>query len=163
LQMDQATQQNAALVEEAAAAADSMQEQAHQLADLVGIFQTGEPAAGATRASQSRTGTAVAVRATALRTPAPAAAAKPPAKQAAVRFKPWTTGLIRASLPAARGSLPRRCESLVHDARFRRARLRRHPARPRRCPPSTDATGRAFPTQTTAGSERPVQQHWACG
>jgi methyl-accepting chemotaxis protein len=39
--MDQVTQQNAALVEQAAAAADSMQEQAHQLAALVGTFRTG--------------------------------------------------------------------------------------------------------------------------
>jgi len=41
-QMDQVTQQNAALVEEAAAAADSMQEQAHGLSALVGTFRTGQ-------------------------------------------------------------------------------------------------------------------------
>jgi methyl-accepting chemotaxis protein len=39
LQMDQATQQNAALVEEAAAAAESMQEQAHALSSAVAIFK----------------------------------------------------------------------------------------------------------------------------
>ena len=38
-QMDQVTQQNAALVEEAAAAADSMQEQAKQLSVVVGTFK----------------------------------------------------------------------------------------------------------------------------
>ncbi|NHQ92901.1 methyl-accepting chemotaxis protein [Janthinobacterium lividum] len=38
-QMDQVTQQNAALVEEAAAAAESMQEQAAKLADVVGLFK----------------------------------------------------------------------------------------------------------------------------
>lgn len=38
-QMDQVTQQNAALVEEAAAAADSMQEQAKQLSSVVGTFK----------------------------------------------------------------------------------------------------------------------------
>lgn len=38
-QMDQVTQQNAALVEEAAAAADSMQEQAKQLSSIVGTFK----------------------------------------------------------------------------------------------------------------------------
>jgi len=42
VQMDQVTQQNAALVEEAAAAADAMQGQAHELATLVGTFRTGE-------------------------------------------------------------------------------------------------------------------------
>ena len=43
--MDLATQENAALVEEAAAAAASMQEQAAQLARAVGIFKLGAPAA----------------------------------------------------------------------------------------------------------------------
>jgi len=38
-QMDQATQQNAALVEEAAAAASAMQDQSRQLVDEVGIFK----------------------------------------------------------------------------------------------------------------------------
>jgi methyl-accepting chemotaxis protein len=39
LQMDQVTQQNAALVEEAAAAAESMQDQARNLAEVVGFFK----------------------------------------------------------------------------------------------------------------------------
>ena len=39
-QMDQVTQQNAALVEEAAAAADAMHEQAQRLAASVGVFRT---------------------------------------------------------------------------------------------------------------------------
>jgi methyl-accepting chemotaxis protein len=38
-QMDQVTQQNAALVEEAAAAAESMQNQAGSLADVVSVFK----------------------------------------------------------------------------------------------------------------------------
>jgi methyl-accepting chemotaxis protein len=41
-QMDQVTQQNAALVEEAAAAAASMQEQAERLADVASSFRLGE-------------------------------------------------------------------------------------------------------------------------
>jgi methyl-accepting chemotaxis protein len=40
-QMDEVTQQNAALVEEAAAASQSMQEQATELAAVVGFFKTG--------------------------------------------------------------------------------------------------------------------------
>ncbi|MBB5608127.1 MULTISPECIES: methyl-accepting chemotaxis protein [unclassified Janthinobacterium] len=40
-QMDEVTQQNAALVEEAAAASHSMQEQAAELAQVVGFFKTG--------------------------------------------------------------------------------------------------------------------------
>jgi methyl-accepting chemotaxis protein-2 (aspartate sensor receptor) len=38
-QMDQVTQQNAALVEEAAAAADALQEQAHEMERVVGVFK----------------------------------------------------------------------------------------------------------------------------
>ncbi|MEB2661624.1 methyl-accepting chemotaxis protein, partial [Bordetella parapertussis] len=43
-QMDEVTQQNAALVEEAAAAAGSLQEQAQRLAEAVAVFKinTGE-------------------------------------------------------------------------------------------------------------------------
>ena len=45
-QMDQTTQQNAALVEESAAAADSLQRQAKALVDSVAIFQLGQQAQG---------------------------------------------------------------------------------------------------------------------
>ncbi|HSV50624.1 MAG TPA: chemotaxis protein, partial [Burkholderiaceae bacterium] len=38
-QLDQMTQQNSALVEQSAAAADSLREQAHRLADVVGTFR----------------------------------------------------------------------------------------------------------------------------
>ncbi|MFY2565744.1 methyl-accepting chemotaxis protein [Achromobacter ruhlandii] len=44
-QMDEVTQQNAALVEEAAAAAGSMQDQAHALVGAVGVFRLREDAA----------------------------------------------------------------------------------------------------------------------
>jgi methyl-accepting chemotaxis protein len=44
MDMDGVTQQNAALVEEAAAAAQAMQQQAGELAKLVSVFRTGEPA-----------------------------------------------------------------------------------------------------------------------
>jgi methyl-accepting chemotaxis protein len=43
--MDEVTQQNAALVEEAAAAAGSMQDQAHALVKAVGVFRLSEDAA----------------------------------------------------------------------------------------------------------------------
>ena len=39
VQLDQMTQQNAALVEQSAAAAESLKEQAHRLADAVGVFR----------------------------------------------------------------------------------------------------------------------------
>ncbi len=47
MQMDEMTQQNAALVEEAAAAARAMHEQAGELAQQVGFFQLGESGAAA--------------------------------------------------------------------------------------------------------------------
>jgi methyl-accepting chemotaxis protein len=50
-QMDQVTQQNAALVEEAAAATDAMQLQAKQLADTVSVFRLG--GAGGARPRQA--------------------------------------------------------------------------------------------------------------
>jgi methyl-accepting chemotaxis protein len=40
--MDQVTQQNAALVEQAAAAASSLEQQAKQMADAVAAFQLSE-------------------------------------------------------------------------------------------------------------------------
>ncbi len=45
--MDEATQQNAALVEEASAAARSMEEQANLLAEAVSVFRTGASVASA--------------------------------------------------------------------------------------------------------------------
>jgi methyl-accepting chemotaxis protein len=45
--MDQATQQNAALVEESAAAADSLKQQAEQLVQAVSVFRlVGEERSG---------------------------------------------------------------------------------------------------------------------
>ena len=72
-QMDEMTQQNAALVEQAAAAADSMQMQAAALAQAVSVFKLrlAEQAARATLASAPR--------------PAPAAQASLPAKPVATR------------------------------------------------------------------------------
>ncbi|PHV13546.1 hypothetical protein CSQ90_28270, partial [Janthinobacterium sp. BJB303] len=46
-QMDAVTQQNAALVEESAAAAESMQHQAHNLAQVVSVFKLNGLQAGA--------------------------------------------------------------------------------------------------------------------
>jgi methyl-accepting chemotaxis protein len=65
-QMDGVTQQNAALVEEAAAAAASLQEQATTLAQLVSVFNVGHGRPGAMRqASQpAAAGRSLAVRST---------------------------------------------------------------------------------------------------
>ena len=66
-QMDQVTQQNAALVEEAAAAASSMQDQAGKLADVVSVFRLA-------REHEAKVAASIAVK------PVPARAIKAPVK-----------------------------------------------------------------------------------
>ncbi|MFZ3018774.1 MAG: methyl-accepting chemotaxis protein [Gallionella sp.] len=99
-QMDEVTQQNAALVEEAAAAAESLEEQAQNLAVAVATFKVDESG-----------GSAVAVRretATASRAALPAPARKPaahPAARAAAPVKASKAGARKASAGAdAQGS-----------------------------------------------------------
>ncbi|MYN19679.1 HAMP domain-containing protein [Rugamonas sp. FT107W] len=62
LQMDQVTQQNAALVEQAAAAAESMQDQAGKLSEVVSVFKLLETSAPAVLAAPRRKPVAVAAR-----------------------------------------------------------------------------------------------------
>jgi methyl-accepting chemotaxis protein len=81
-QMDQVTQQNAALVEESAAAAASMQDQAAKLAQVVGVFKLDARLAA----------------------PAPApAAAKAPSRALALQAKPAARASAAAK-PAPRGA-----------------------------------------------------------
>ena len=84
-QMDEVTQQNAALVEEAAAASQSMQEQAGELAHVVGFFKTGNHVASAARLTPVRAA------------PAAPAIARPAAKPAPARQ-------AVAAAPARRGN-----------------------------------------------------------
>ncbi len=108
--LDQMTQQNAALVEEASAAAGSMSEQAQRLAQVVSVFNVGTgPSTGVKRPAQApapaptpapRASTA-ATAAPAKRTPAPAA--KPALKPAAAAPTPPTAKPSAApKLPAAK-------------------------------------------------------------
>jgi methyl-accepting chemotaxis protein len=85
-QMDETTQQNAALVEEATAAARSMEDQAQQLAEAVGRFKIAHAAAPAA---------------------APAAAAKAPARSAGNAMAAPSSGgtrNMRAASPAPRAA-----------------------------------------------------------
>jgi methyl-accepting chemotaxis protein len=68
VQMDQVTQQNAALVEESAAASEAMQDQARKLAELVSVFRVAQSAPALAVPSRPR--------------PAPRVAAKPVARLA---------------------------------------------------------------------------------
>jgi len=81
-QMDQVTQQNSALVEEAAAAAESMQEQAGNLAQSVAVFKLGNASGGtATRATGQQEAAMRPAEVVALR---PKAAGMPAAAKAAL-------------------------------------------------------------------------------
>ncbi|CAD1791383.1 HAMP domain-containing protein [Xanthomonas arboricola pv. juglandis] len=76
-QMDETTQQNAALVEEATAAARSMEEQAGHLAEAVSVFKLDEPAAPAAPAARARPVASRPVAVTPATKPAARAAATP--------------------------------------------------------------------------------------
>ena len=54
MDMDSVTQQNAALVEEAAAAAESLEQQAANLVEVVSVFNTGQPSSSAVVRSTQR-------------------------------------------------------------------------------------------------------------
>jgi len=78
LQLDQMTQQNAALVEESAAAAESLKEQAHKLIDAVAVFRV----AGASEVRRASMATP---------TPTPAPARMPAPRPAPQASAPKTT------------------------------------------------------------------------
>jgi methyl-accepting chemotaxis protein len=69
-QLDQMTQQNAALVEESAAAAESLKDQAHKLNEVVSVFRLGNDNPVAPMATKSKTSSAA-------RAPAPMSAPRP--------------------------------------------------------------------------------------
>jgi methyl-accepting chemotaxis protein len=81
-QLDQMTQQNAALVEESAAAADSLKDQAERLAGVVSTFQIGDSLLAAPPAP----------RAEPPAPPRPAEVAKAAIQQARVQSRPLPTG-----------------------------------------------------------------------
>jgi methyl-accepting chemotaxis protein len=77
--MDQVTQQNAALVEEAAAASEAMQDQASKLAQVVSVFKLDD--------RQTETETVAAVSIARVRSQSPAGI-KPRVRQAPLRKEP---------------------------------------------------------------------------
>ncbi|UWE14829.1 methyl-accepting chemotaxis protein [Herbaspirillum huttiense] len=89
-QMDEGTQQNAALVEQAAAAAQSLQDQAATLAGLVGRFQTDGSQARSVPAAPA------AVK--------PAARPAPAASSSAAPRKPTAAPAARATIPAPKAA-----------------------------------------------------------
>ncbi|MBZ8141853.1 methyl-accepting chemotaxis protein [Rubrivivax gelatinosus] len=91
-QMDRATQQNAALVEESAAAAESLRTQARQLVETVAVFRLAGPSQPATLAATAATKAPV----------APAAAGRAAAAKADKPNKPAASAPAPAAAPATR-------------------------------------------------------------
>jgi methyl-accepting chemotaxis protein len=104
VQLDQMTQQNAALVEESAAAAESLREQSARMAEAIGVFKL---SGGAARPTTTR---APAAHRPAPAKPAHKAPAKPAAKPAAKpTTKPAATPAPKPAAspkPAAKASAP---------------------------------------------------------
>ncbi len=92
-QLDQATQQNAALVEESAAAAESLRDQAHRLSEIISVFKVGEIDAPARSGGMGHR---------------PASAARPAATSSAAGSKPAPAAKASGTpKPAARPTPPR--------------------------------------------------------
>jgi len=101
-QLDQVTQQNAALVEESAAAAESLKHQAEQLAQTVARFRLSGDESGRAAAAPVKRSVAPAPRATAAAKPATPAKALATARKA-----PAARPVVRAGAkPAARAAAP---------------------------------------------------------
>ncbi|RZA32899.1 MAG: methyl-accepting chemotaxis protein, partial [Lysobacteraceae bacterium] len=109
IEMDSMTQQNAALVEEAAAAAQSLQDQAGELSRVVSIFKLseGEQVQAATPVAAA-TSTAVVVRPAAVKRPAPALK-KPVVK------KPAASAPAAAAQDAAPAAKPKKAATVASD------------------------------------------------
>ncbi|SPA52124.1 methyl-accepting chemotaxis protein [Cupriavidus taiwanensis] len=100
-QMDQVTQQNAALVEEAAAAAGALEEQAQKLKNVVSVFTVNAAAAPAITANAGARTPARTLAPPAPATPAVASASRA-TRTATVRKLPGAATARRADKPASR-------------------------------------------------------------
>jgi methyl-accepting chemotaxis protein len=111
IEMDSMTQQNAALVEEAAAAAQSLQDQASELARVVSIFKLSEGEQYQAEAPVAQaTSTAVVVRPAAAKRPAPALK-KPAVKKPAAA----ATAAAKDDAPAAPASKAKKAAAVASD------------------------------------------------
>jgi methyl-accepting chemotaxis protein len=111
IEMDSMTQQNAALVEEAAAAAQSLQDQASELARVVSIFKLSEGEQYQAEAPVAQaTSTAVVVRPAAAKRPAPALK-KPAVKKPAAA----ATAAAKDDAPAAPASKAKKAATVASD------------------------------------------------
>ncbi|MFY3136141.1 methyl-accepting chemotaxis protein [Achromobacter xylosoxidans] len=160
-QMDEVTQQNAALVEEAAAAAGSLQEQAQRLAEAVAVFKINAGDVIEVPARQlAQQGAAPRVAAPQAEAPAPAARTAKPAVQAAAKPEPAAEPDHSVATPPA-APAPR----LAQPARARpTANSGATAARPLRRPvvKTTDATDvkPVKPAPSAARRAPPADDDW---
>ncbi len=115
IEMDSMTQQNAALVEQAAAAAQSMQDQAGELTRVVSIFKLVEgeqqvAAFSSAAAAPVATSTAVAVRPAAVKRPAPPLK-KPAVKKAAAASAAPAASAASATSGSSSAARPKKAAS----------------------------------------------------
>jgi len=111
VQLDQMTQQNAALVEESAAAAESLREQSSRMTESISVFRLS--GAGQHRAAAP----APARKATAAKSPAPApkASAAKPATVKPAATKPAVAKALPKAAPAAVAATPRPAAAPADD------------------------------------------------
>ncbi|MCP3714614.1 methyl-accepting chemotaxis protein [Paraburkholderia sp. CNPSo 3281] len=105
-QMDEVTQQNAALVEEAAAAAQSLEDQAGRLREAVAVFNLEDAAGGAAQVKPAPAAARAASASRAVTRPASAGGAAAPAAKRAPRRAPAPAAVQPAARPAATPSVP---------------------------------------------------------
>jgi methyl-accepting chemotaxis protein len=135
-QLDQMTQQNAALVEQSAAAAESLRDQAGRLAEAIGTFRTGAEGGSAAQAG------AVALR------------ARPPAMATAVKGGALAATSGRAQPPA--GQAAGRSAFASGPAAAPLPKPRAHPSASAKALPAAAAAPKA-PVRSTAPSAQPGQ------
>jgi methyl-accepting chemotaxis protein len=98
VQLDQMTQQNAALVEESAAAAESLKEQAHRLIEAVSVFRL---AGGQLPSAQAQPATSSSFKPSPVSAPAPALAPKVMAQKVLAKVAARPTPSAQPAKPAA--------------------------------------------------------------
>jgi methyl-accepting chemotaxis protein len=109
MQLDELTQQNAALVEQAAAASQSMAEQARSLSESMAKYHVGSASASATVVKAPRVASA-----------APAQSSKPPAVERRRANRPWSkrVGSSAAHKSAASAPAPKAAARSTTDAEW---------------------------------------------
>ncbi|MFY1874301.1 methyl-accepting chemotaxis protein [Achromobacter xylosoxidans] len=160
-QMDEVTQQNAALVEEAAAAAGSLQEQAQRLAEAVAVFKINAGDVIEVPARQlAQQHSAPRVAAAQTEAPAPAARTAKPAVQAAAKpesaAEPDHSPVTPPAAPAPRLAQPARARPTANSGATAARPLRRPVVK------TTDATDvkPVKPAPSAARRAPPADDDW---